>query len=168
MGLTEEQVETIIEAHTETTDGLRAEIARYKADSEQLSEVQTELDTLKADGWKEKHDSLKREYDGYKAEQTAKEVNAKKERAYRALLKDAGVDEKRIDAVMKVTKLEEMELDGEKLKDADGLSEGIKSEWADFIESSGMKVDTAGRLTGGGKETGANEVMNSIIRGARR
>ena len=31
MGLTEEQMDTIIEAHTDTVDGLKSDLARYKA-----------------------------------------------------------------------------------------------------------------------------------------
>ena len=34
MGLTDEQVDTIIEAHTDTVDGLKAEVAKYKTDAE--------------------------------------------------------------------------------------------------------------------------------------
>ena len=36
MGLTDEQVDTIIEAHTDTVDGLKADVNRYKADAGQL------------------------------------------------------------------------------------------------------------------------------------
>ena len=34
MGLTEEQQDTIIEAHTDTVNGLKADVERYKADAE--------------------------------------------------------------------------------------------------------------------------------------
>ena len=37
MGLTEEQQDTIIEAHTDTVNGLKADIDRYKADAEKTS-----------------------------------------------------------------------------------------------------------------------------------
>lgn len=47
MGLTDEQVDTIIEAHTDTVDGLKADIGRYKADAEKLPGIQKELDDLK-------------------------------------------------------------------------------------------------------------------------
>ena len=134
MGLTEEQVDSIIEMHTETVDGLK----QYKADAEKLADVQRELDELKAkgdDGWKEKHDKLKEEFDSYKSEQTAKETRAAKEKAYRELLKSLNVSDKRIDTIIKVTDFEKVELDGDKVKDAETHSENIKSEWADFIVS---------------------------------
>ena len=47
MGLTEEQVDSIIEAHTETIDGLKDQIKTYRADAERLESVQKELDALK-------------------------------------------------------------------------------------------------------------------------
>ena len=140
MGLTEEQVDTIIEAHTETTDGLKADIARYKADAEKLPGVQQELDDLKSagdGGYKAKYEKEHADFEQYKADQTAKETRQAKETAYRAFLKSVGVSEKRIAAIIKVTDLDSVELDGDKVKDEGGkLSESVKSEWADFIENS--------------------------------
>lgn len=137
MGLTDEQVDTIIEAHTDTVDGLKADITRYKADAEKLPGVQKELDAQKAkgdDGWKEKHDTLKKEFDQYKADQTAKETRSAKESAVRSLLKDAGISEKRLDSVLKVYDVDGVDLDENgALKDADKLRDGIKADWADFI-----------------------------------
>lgn len=136
-----EKVDEIITAHTETVDGLKDQIATLKGDAEKLPTVQKELDELKAaaekDGkssWKVKYDALKEDFETYKTEQTAKETRAAKETAYRALLKQAGVSEKRIDAVLKVTDLEGVELDDDgAIKGADKHLENIKAEWADFI-----------------------------------
>lgn len=137
MGLTEEQVDTIIEAHTDTVDGLKDDIKKYKGDAEKLAGVQKELDDLKAagdGGWKEKHDTVKKELDDYKAEQAKKETRAAKETAWRALLKETGVSDKRIDVVVRATDFDGIELaeDG-KIKDTDKHTESIKKDWADFI-----------------------------------
>lgn len=124
MGLTEEQMDTIIEAHTDTVDGLKSDLARYKADAEKLPGVQAELENLKAkgdDGWKDKHDKVKKEFDDYKREQMQKETKSAKESAYRELLKSAGISEKRIDSVLKVTDLTSVELEDGKIKNADEL-----------------------------------------------
>ena len=138
MGLTEEQVESIIEMHLETVEPLKA----YKEDADKLAGVQAELDKAKADleakdkdSWKVKYDALKEEYDGYKTDVTNKESKAAKEAAYRKLLKESGVSEKRIDAVMKVTDLSAVELaeDGA-VKDADKHGESIKKEWAELAD----------------------------------
>ena len=52
------------------------------------------------------------------------------------MLKAAGVSEKRIPAILKVTDLNSVELEGDKVKDAEKLTETVKTDWADFIESS--------------------------------
>ena len=70
MGLTDEQVDTIIEAHTDTVDGLKADIGRYKADAEKLPGIQKELDDLKKEdadgGYKAKYEKEKKDFQDFK------------------------------------------------------------------------------------------------------
>lgn len=147
LGIDADKIDEIITAHTDTVDGLKDQIATLKVDAEKLPAVQKELDELKAaaekDGkssWKVKYDAIKEEFETYKTEQTAKEARAAKESAYRALLKQAGVAEKRIDAVMKVTDLDGIELDDTgAIKEADKATASIKEEWADFIQTTSTK-----------------------------
>ena len=173
MGIEEEKIDEIISMHSETVDGLKADVAKYKADAEALPGVQKELNDMKASGgdweekynnlkasggdWEEKYNDVKKEFDDYKAEQAGKEAKAAKETAYRELLKTAGVDEKRIETIMKVTNLDDIEMADGKIKDADTLAEGIKTEWADFIPSDGgkspVKVDTGVKIGGGSPVT---------------
>ena len=162
MGLTDEQVDTIIEAHADTVDGLKADIAKYEGDAKKLPGVQKELDELKAagdGGYKEKYEKEKKAFEDFKNEQTAKETKKAKENAYRDLLKAAGVSEKRIPAILKVTDLNSVELDGDKVKDAERLTETVKADWADFIESSntsGAKTDNPpANNTGDSKDLGS-------------
>ncbi len=144
LGIEAEKVDEIINAHTEVTDSLKAERDGYKTDAEKLSAVQKELDDLKAangkDSWKVKYDALKEDFDNYKNEQSAKETKAAKTSAYKALLKKVGISEKRIDAVLKVSDVDGIELDKDgEIKGADKLTASIKEEWADFIVSSSSK-----------------------------
>lgn len=142
MGLTDEQVDSIIEMHTETVDGLKADVSKYKTDAEKLPGVQRELDDLKAagdGGYKEKYEKEHKAFEDFKTEQTAKETRAAKEKAYRELLKSVGVSEKRIDSVVKVSDLEKVELEDGKIKGADELAKNIKTEWADFIVNTQTK-----------------------------
>ena len=139
MGLTEEQVDTIIEAHTETVDGLKEDINKYKSNAEKLPNVQKELDDLKSagdGGYKQKYEDEKKAFEDFKKAQTEKETKQAKVNAYTAFLKSVGVSEKRIPSIIKVTDLNTVELEGDKVKDADKLTESVKSEWADFIETS--------------------------------
>ena len=156
MGLTDEQVETIIEAHTETVDGLKKDIEKYKGDAEKLPGVQKKLNDLEAagdGGYKEKYEKEHEAFENFKNEQTAKETKKAKENAYRELLKAAGVSEKRIPAIIKVTDLNSVVLEGDTFKDAAKLTESIKTDWADFIESSntsGAQTDTPPASNPGG------------------
>lgn len=139
MGLTDEQVDTIIEAHTDTVDGLKKDINKYKDDAEKLSTVQKELDDLKTagdGGYKEKYENEKKAFEDFKKAQTEKETKQAKVAAYTAFLKSVGVSEKRIPSIIKVTDLNSVELEGDAVKDADKLTESVKTEWADFIETS--------------------------------
>jgi chemotaxis protein histidine kinase CheA len=140
MGLSEEVIDTIIEAHAETVDGLKEDINKYKSNAEKLPAVQKELDDLKAagdGGYKEKYENEKKAFEDFKQAQTEKETRTAKVNAYTAFLKSVGVSEKRIPSIIKVTDLNSFELEGDAVKDADGkLAESVKTEWADFVETS--------------------------------
>lgn len=152
MGIDEEKIEQIISAHTEVTNGLKEERDKYKEDADKYSEVKKELNELKKetakadekDPWKVKYDALKEEYDGYKSEIQAKQTEANKAKALKALLKDIGVSEKRIDAVARVTDLKSINLDENgKIEKEEELKTSLKKEWSDFITTTseqGAKV----------------------------
>ena len=137
MDLTDEQVDTIIEAHTDTVDGLKADVSKYKTDAEKLTDVQNELDELKAkgdDGWKEKHDKLKGEFDTYKKDVEAKETHSKKVEAYKTVLKDAGLSDKGIEKAIKYAEWDKIELEADgKLKGASDHIKAVREEWAEYV-----------------------------------
>lgn len=138
MSLSEEQIDTIIEAHTETVDALKEERDKFKADAEKLVSVQKELDALKESGgdYEQKYNQLKKEFDDYKSEQSAIAEKNAKETAYKEMLKSAGISEKRIASILKVTNLADVSIDKDgKLKDYEKLMDSVKSEWADFIDT---------------------------------
>ena len=66
-------------------------------------------------------------------------ISAKKSEAYKKALKEAGISDKRIDSVMRLAKADGMidavEFDGENVKDADKITEGIKKSYGDDIET---------------------------------
>lgn len=167
LGLEDDKIEQIIEEHTTIADRMNAEIEKYKADAEVLPRVQRELEKAQADleagkkdSWKVKYEAVKEEFEGYKSEQTKKETRAAKEKAYRELLKQAGVSEKRLDTVLRVSDVDGVELDEKgTIKDADKLTESIKSEWADFIGTTsiqGAQTATPPASTGGNGMTKAD------------
>lgn len=141
LGIESEKIDEIIIAHTDTVNALKEERDNYKADADKLPGVQQELDELrdaaeknKDNPYKAQYETIKKEFEDYKADVDAKETKQKKVDAYKALLKDAGVSEKRIDAITKVTDIDALELDDAgAIKDADKRKDSIKKEWADFI-----------------------------------
>lgn len=141
MGLTEEQQDTIIEAHTDTVNGLKADVDRYKADAEKLPGVQKELDDLKGkgdDGYKAKYESEHKAFEDYKKTVDAEKTTAAKEKAVEAVLKKIGVSEKRLQSVAKLAKadglLDALELnDDGAVKEADKLETSLKESYSDYI-----------------------------------
>lgn len=156
----EAKQDEIIAAHVETVDALKAERDKAKEDADKLSEVQKELDALKAektkwenDPYKGQYEDLKAEYEKYKKGIETKETTAKKEAVYRKALKKAGISERRIDAIVKVSTeaIEQIELndDGE-AKEEDKLVSDVGKTWEDF------KVETGNRGTNPPTPPGGN------------
>lgn len=171
MGIEAEKIDQIIEMHTEVVDAIKSErdtakedAKKYKADADKLADVEKELNTLKEnsdkpDSYKEKYDKIKKEYEDYKTAQISKETKAAKSKAYREMLKEIGIADKRIERVMKATEpdIDAIELDDNgAIKELDELKKKTKEEWSDFIVSEGKKgADTATppSNTGGSKMT---------------
>ena len=160
MSIEDEKIDQIIEAHTETVNALKEDRDKYKEDAEKLPGVQKQLDDAleeaknsNADAWEAKYNALKEDFDDYKNDIAAKETKAAKNSAYRALLKEIGISDKRIDSVLRVSKVDDIELDKDgKIKDVDTLKESIKTEWADFIQTTaehGAQTATPPSSTGG-------------------
>lgn len=136
LGIDEDKQQAIIDAHTETVEGLKNQAAQYKADAEKLAEVQAELkkaqDAVKNSGDAQK---IQEAFDKYKADVQAKETKAAKEAAMRKLAKDAGLDEKGIERAVKYG-LASIELDeaGE-VKDANDHIKALREEWPENIRA---------------------------------
>lgn len=157
LGLTEEQVDSVVEAHTETVDGLKSQMADYKADAEKLKDVQKELDGLKANGggedYKSKYDSEHAAFEKYKQDQSAKESAVLTERLYREQLTALGITGKRADSIVRLTDLSTVKVKDGKLEDAEGVKKGIQTDYADFIPKTnthGANVDNPPDNNGGG------------------
>lgn len=147
MGIEDEKIDQIIDAHVESTDALKKERDGYKADAEKLPEVQKELEDLKSaepDDYKGKYEAEKKAFDEYKAKVAADKLSAEKGALYREMLREIGVDETRIDAIMKVTDLDGVEIEDGKISGLDKVMESARDEWSAFItedKSKGAHVD---------------------------
>lgn len=154
LGLTEEQMDTIIDAHTETVDGLKGQIADLNSKVAELGEAQAELSDLKTGDYKAKYEAVKKELDDLKASNASKEKHAKLEAAYRERLEAAGIDPKRHDAILRVTDLSGLELDKDgKLKDAASVDKTISEEWAAFKVTTSIKGEVVPTPPASGSKT---------------
>jgi predicted RNase H-like nuclease (RuvC/YqgF family) len=189
MSIEDEQIDQIIEAHTESTDALKAERDKYKGEAEKIPELQKQIDSLKKDAelfedekaelqkkidenesYKEKYEDEHNAFEDYKKGVDTQREEAKKADAYKELLKKAGVSDKRIDAILKVTSTADFELDDKgAIKDADKIVENIKSEWSEFIVTESKKgVDTENPPQNTGGKMTKEEIMKIKDRNARQ
>ena len=141
LGIEQAKIDEIISAHTEVTNALKADRDSYKEKAEKYDETKTELDKAKSelekvnkDEYKTKYESLEAEFNKYKTDIAEKEVKEKKEEAYKKMLKEIGVNEKSIGAILKVKDLSSLKLDDKgNIVDVDTLKESEKKDWEGFI-----------------------------------
>lgn len=144
MGIEDEKADEIIEAHAETVDALKAKAQEAGDGAGKAEELAKQVEQLKADlakaqekgdpdGFKSKYEEEHKAFEDYKAQVAAKDADRTKRSLYRKLLAKAGVDPKRLDAVMRVADLSKVEVKDGAIQGADELEKGIKSDWADFI-----------------------------------
>lgn len=149
MGLTDEQVDTIIEAHTDTVDGLKADISKYKGDAEKLPGVQKELDDLKAagdGGFKEKFEKEHSDFENFKKTIEEKETKAAKESAVRAYYESKGITGTSLDIAMRGSSAEiaALTLDGDKIKDCSALDALVNGTFKGLVSTTTTKgADTS-------------------------
>ena len=152
MDISDDKIDQIIDAHKSTISGLTDERDKLIEERDKLKTENTRLANVEKDLVKaqaklddaadsaQKLTDLQKQFDEYKADVDAKAKAASKTAAYKALLREAGISEKRIEAVLKVSDISKIELDADgKIKDSKTVVDGIKSEWADFIVTEGKK-----------------------------
>ena len=144
MGLTDEQVDTIIEAHTDTVDGLKEQVKTYKADAEKLPNVQKELDDLKAagdGGFKEKFEKEHIDFENFKKTIQEKETKAAKESAAKAFFESKGITGNSLEIAMRGSSAEiaALDLDGEKIKDSSALDALVNGTFKALVSTTTTK-----------------------------
>ena len=162
LGLTDEQVDTIIEAHAETVDGLKEKLAKAEADAATLEAVTKERDELKAGGdFKKKFEDEHKAFEDFKKGITAKETRAAKEKAVREYLTSKNITGGNLDIAMRglSAEIDAAELDGEKIKDTKALDDLIGGTFKGLVVTStvtGTQTANPPANGGGGKLTKAD------------
>ena len=155
MGLTDEQVNAIIENHTDTVEGLKKERDGYKTEAEKVEGLTQQLNEAN-DKLAKAGDSAKiqKEFDDYKAGIEAEKTTAKKRGAMDALLRDQ-VGIKRESArklILDAMNMDGYELDGDTFKDAENVTKTMKEKHAEWIgEEKTEGVPPITPPSGGGK-----------------
>ncbi|NBJ89854.1 phage scaffolding protein [Acutalibacter sp. 1XD8-36] len=153
MGVEDEKIDQIIEAHTETVDSLKEQVSAYKADAgkagelqKQLEQAHTDLAAAQQDGWKDKHDKVKKEFDEYKSGVAAKEAQMAKEQAVRAYFESKNITGSALDIAMRGSseEISGAELDDKgKLKSTETLDALISGTFSGLVG----KTETHGANT---------------------
>ena len=168
MGLSAEQVDSIIEMHTETVEGLKA----YKADAEKLPGVQAQLDEANKKLESAGKDDYKEKYDALVKENQQKEVRTAKEAVIRDMCKDVGLSEKGTALALKYTNLDTIELGSDgKPTNVAAVKETLLSDWGDYKETrnqTGADVKNPPNGGGGNPSGMTKEQILSIKDGTAR
>lgn len=162
-GCTDEMETSLISLHhgivdeiKDRLDEAKADADKYKAEAEKLPELQKQLDELKGSAeYKAKYEKEHQEFESYKQQIADGEELAKKKAAYRKLLTDESISEKRLDAVIRLTDFSKMKLDKNgQLQDVDALKKAIGEEWGDYrvtTQQRGALIPTPPQNDNGGR-----------------
>lgn len=129
MGIETDKVESIMEAHLEVVNGLKADRDKYR---DALEGVDTTKD------WKSEYDKEHAAFEAFKAEQNGKDERRAKEKAFAAMLAEAGVADKYRAKILRMSTdaIDALKLDGEgQPAKRDELIASIKQDWGEFIPS---------------------------------
>lgn len=166
MGLTDEQVDSIIEMHTETVDALKEKLAAADENAKKLEAVTKERDELKAGGdFKQKFEDERKAFEDFKKGITAKETRAAKEKAVREYLTSKNITGGNLDIAMRglSAEIDAAELDGEKIKDTKPLDDLIGGTFKGLVVTSTVTgTQTANPPANGGTSTMTKEQIMSI------
>ncbi len=174
MGLTDEQIESVVEMHSETVTGLKEKLEvaeksnqsteKIKSDYEKAKQELEELKKTAAENakYKESYEALKGEYDGYKADVETKTAKEAADKAFTKWLRDSGYSEKGAAKIVKYGGYKpEFNKDGS-IKNAEKFAESIEAEWSEYkgqtkVESA--RAETPPTNTGGKAKPTKDEIM---------
>lgn len=163
MGLTEEQIDSVVEAHRETVDGLQKSLTTAEEKAKRFDDVEKELNELKSKGtenYKAKYEAEHTAFENYKSDVTAKETRAAKEKAVSTYYESKNITGKNLSIAMRGSKAEidgiELDENG-KIKDTSALDTLISGDYAGLVAKIETKgADTATPPKGTGSDTFSN------------
>lgn len=148
MGIEDEKIEQIIEAHTETTDALKKERDDAKAESEKNATAAEELEKLKAnpgDDFEAKYNSAVKDLEDYKAKVAQDAAKREAEDLLKAHLVKMGIKDDFAARIVSHTDVSKFEVENGAFKDGDTVTNAVKEEWGDLVpitRTQGASVQT--------------------------
>lgn len=147
LGLNDEQINSIVEAHTDTIAGLRDSLKAAEEKAKKFDEVEKELNEIKKansgkEDFKIKYENEHTAFEKYKSEIAAKETRTAKEAAVKAYFEEKNIVGKNQAIAMRGVKsdIDKLILDDQgKIKDTTSLDELIKGDYAGLISTTKIK-----------------------------
>lgn len=173
-GLSDDQIDGIIDMHTETVDGLKEELKTAKESADKLKEVQKELDNLKAnngDDYKKKYEKEHNDFEAYKKSITDKETAQAKANAVKTYFESKGITGTNLDIAMRgaTEEIGGVELADGKIKDTKTLDTLLSGTYKGLIVSKGnVGANTGNPPAGAGGATKTKEEILKIKDTAER
>lgn len=141
LGLNDEQISSIIEAHTDTITGLKDSLKTAEEKAKRLDDVAKELNELKSKGtedYKAKYEAEHTAFESYKSDVTAKETKAAKEKAVSTYYESKNITGKNLSIAMRGSKAEidgiELDENG-KIKDTSALDTLVSGDFAGLVST---------------------------------
>lgn len=152
MGISDENIESIISAHSETVEALK----QYKEDSDRLQSALAEIESLKTEdgvSWKDMYSNLEKQFEEYKEDALRESTIDRKKLALGGLLRECGVSPECIPAIIKVSDLNALVLNQDgTAAEPEEVKEEIVSKWRAFIPKTvtvGARIATPPKEEGG-------------------
>ncbi len=163
MGLTDEQVDSIVEMHAETVDALKERLRAADEKSGDYDALKKELDDLKGGkDWKSEYNNIKKEYEDYKKGVSEKETAAAKRKAVKEYFEGKGITGQNLDIAMRGASEEiaAIELADGKIKDAGALDALINGTYKGLVVSTSTKgADTVNPPANSGSKKTREEIL---------
>lgn len=159
LGIEKEKHQAIIDAHTETTEALKADRDRYKAEADKLPKAMEDLKKAQAAAKDSgEYDKLKKEFEDYKADVANRETLANKKAALEKLCKakdGAYLTDTGVAKALKYSDYSTIELDEKgEIKNAKELAKSLREEWKEHAMTEAKKgANPADPPAGGGGDS---------------
>ena len=174
IGLNDDQIESVIAAHSETVSALKQKYseleAKYnsaKESADQLPGVQKELDELKKSDFKSKYEAEQSAHNALKESVSREKARTAKEKAVRAYYEGKNIKGNNLTIAMRGTDLDRLQLDDSgNLADTAALDVLVDGDFKPLVTTARRTVSSGGTLAGHAEQTQTtNDTMNRILRG---